>query len=300
MFWTILFLIILVASLMIIGFILARKFPQLTHLDVGNLPAEKESRKKREILTRRVDEEEKRLLYRWQARLQPLGRAWRQFQLKFRIYVGKVERLWHHEQKVKTTKEEIGETSEVKEEKMHLLLKQAEAALFEQNFERAEELYIAAIKMDAHSAAGYRGLGDTYLAKGELKEALETYQFLLKLTPGDDAVMIKLGEIAEEQGDVEKAIEYYQQAVVLSDFNSARFYHLAELLLKVKQPATAKEAIVQAVELEPKNPKYLDLLLETVILCGDKELAEQAYNELRMVNPENQKLAVWRERINNI
>ena len=57
---------------------------------------------------------------------------------------------------------------------------------------------------------------------------------------------------------------------------------------------------IQAVELEPKNPKYLDLLIETVILCGDKDLAERAFNELRMVNPENQKLAVLRERINNI
>jgi len=297
---TIIFCIILAVSLSTIAFIIIRKFPQAARLDVESLPMERESRKKKEILARRVDEEERRLFVRWQVQLQPLIRLWRQFQLKFRIYVGKIERLWHHEQKVRTIQEESDETPQEKESKISILLRQGESSLFEKNYQQAEELYISAIKIDPRSVAGYRGLADTYLAQGAFQEASDTYQFLLRLTPDDDAVMIKLAEIAEEQGETEKAIEYYQQAVVLNDFNSARFYHMAELLLKVKQPHTAKEAIIQAVELEPKNPKYLDLLIETVILCGDKDLAEQAYNELRMVNPENQKLAVWREKINNL
>ncbi len=143
-------------------------------------------------------------------------------------------------------------------------------------------------------------MGDAYLAKNSLEEARQTYRFVLQLEPDDDSVMVKLAEIAESQGDVEEAIEYYQHAVLVNDALSPRFYHLAELLLKVDQASVAKEAVLQAVELEPKNPKYLDLLIETAIICGDRVLAQKGYNDLRLVNPENNKLNDFLDRINKM
>ena len=112
--------------------------------------------------------------------------------------------------------------------------------------------------------------------------------------------MVKLAEIAESQGDLEEAIGYYQQAVLVNDSFSPRFYHLAELLVKVGQPQVAVESILQAVELEPQNPKYLDLLIEIAIICGNKDLALKGYGELRLVNPENQKLHSFKDRIYKI
>jgi tetratricopeptide (TPR) repeat protein len=113
-------------------------------------------------------------------------------------------------------------------------------------------------------------------------------------------VLVKLAEIAETQGNLEEAIAYYQQAVVINDLLSPRFYHLAELLLKVNQPDIAREAIESALDLEPKNPKYLDLLIEIAILLSDKKMALDTYNELRLVNPENQKLDSFKSRINEL
>jgi hypothetical protein len=81
---------------------------------------------------------------------------------------------------------------------------------------------------------------------------------------------------------------------------SSRFYHLAELLIKADHPEIAKESIIQAVELEPKNPKYLDLMTETGILCGDKVLADTGFQELRLVNPQNNKLESFQARINDL
>ena len=75
---------------------------------------------------------------------------------------------------------------------------------------------------------------------------------------------------------------------------------MVDLLVKIGQPEAAREAALGAIELEPQNPKYLDLLAEVAILCRDKALAERAYNDLRLVNPENNKLADLRERINLI
>ena len=99
---------------------------------------------------------------------------------------------------------------------------------------------------------------------------------------------------------MDEAISYYQQAALLGDTLAPRFFHLAELLLKVAQPETAKEAICSACELEPKNPRYLDLLIETAIICDDKLLAEKTWEDLRIVNPDNNKLSDFKERIDNL
>lgn len=291
-------LFIILVGLGIIIFIVARKFPPLTHLDVEHLPEERQTRKKKEILSQRVELEAAKLQQAWQRRLQPIRRWWGKLQLKFRIYVGKIERLWHHEQKrrpaapVKLPGELAPEQA-----KLQALVQEANQELAEGHWDQAEELFIAAIKKDQQATPSYRGLADTYAAKGALAEARETYQFILKLNPKDDAVMVKLAELAEQEGKIEEAIGWYEQAVLINDALSPRFYHLAELLLAARQPQTAVEAIRQAVELEPKNPKYLDLLVESAILGGDKDLALKAYHELRLVNPENQKLKSFKERV---
>ena len=219
--------------------------------------------------------------------------------------MGKVERLWHHEQTLKNKEKEkitpvTEEATEAKEQKVNKLIQEAEDNFKIGSLDKAEELFIAAIKVDDKSTPAYRGLGDTYLAKNAPEEARETYRFLLQLEPDDDSTLVKLAAIAEGQGDLEEAIQYLQQAVAVIGSLSPRFYHLAELLLKVGQGSTAKEAILQALELEPKNPKYLDLLIETAIICGDKTLAVEGYNSLRLVNAENQKLEDFKDRIGKI
>ena len=297
MLYTLIPLVVILASAALAIYIIARRFPQLSNLDTENLPAEREARKKREIITRRIEAQGSKIRQAWRVRLQPLAKLLGKLQLRFRVYVGRIERLLHHEQRAK--RKFVAQTSDDnKEQKLMNVIHEGEQELKNEHLERAEELFIGAIKIDPKSVPAYRGLADTYLAKGSLDEAQETYLFLLQLSPNEDNVMVKIADIAEQKGDLDKAINFYQQAVVLNDSLSSRFHHLAELLIKVSQPEVAKEAILQAVELEPRNPKYLDLLIETVLLCGDKEMAVKAYNELRLVNPNNQKLADFHQRIN--
>ncbi len=297
--WLTIFLILLIVlSFITLVILVGRKFPQLANLDVDQLPQEKQARTKRQLITRRMEQETQKWQRNWGERLRPFARWWGKAQLRFRVYVGRVERLWYHETaKKQKAGSSLSLSDDSQEQAFAKLIQDGEHEAAQGNFEQAEQIFISAIKSNPHSAAAYRGLADTYFGKGSLAEAKETYQFLLQMNQGDDNVLAKLGEIAEEEGDTEKAIEYYQGAIVLNDSLSPRFYHLAELLLKVKQPITAREAIVSALELEPKNPKYLDLLIETAILCNDRLLAESGYSELRLVNPENQKLEYFKSKI---
>lgn len=294
----IIFLVIIVLGLGGIVAVVIKKLPQLTTLDVDNLPAEKEARKKKEIIMKRVEAEGIKMHERWSKQLRPFAALWGRLQLQFRVYVGRVERLWRHEQRQKVALDAPLVSAPSLEAKVQESLQHAEQLLAASDYERAEEAFIATITLDQTSARAYRGLGDAYLAREQLKEARETFLFLLQhLEPENDAVMAKLAEIEEAEGNAQEAINYYQQAVLINDALSPRFYHLAELLVKIGQPASAKEAIVSALQLEPKNPKYLDLLIETGIQCGDKNAALQAYGELRLVNPENQKLKSFKDRI---
>lgn len=279
--------------------VIFRKFPQLTTLDVGSLPSEREAVRKRELLRQRIEARGAQLKARTGEWLAPLERLWKALQRRFRRYVARIEHLWYHEERVRRPRPPE-ENSVEQVRKIQSLIAQAEERLQSGEHEPAEQLFVSALRLDQNATPAYRGLGDSYLARGSLEEARETYRFVLKLEPDDDSVMVKLAEIAESQGDLDEAINWYQQAVLVNDALSPRWYHLAELLLKVKQPATAQEAVVSALELEPRNPKYLDLLTEIAILGHDKETAEGAFNELRLVNPENQKLADFAERIRKL
>lgn len=277
--------------------VIFRHFSQLANLDVDNLPAEQESRKKKALINRRVNAEGNKMLLSIIRKIAPFRKPWGRLQLRFRVYVGKIERLWHHEQQTKVLSELSELPTEAVENKLTTLVQEGTYFLSQNNLDSAEERFIAAVKLDAKYAPAYRGLGDAYLEKGALTEAEETYQFFLQLEPDDEMMKVKMSELLEKKGKIEEAINYLQQAVIVNDAVASRFYHLAELLLKINQPQIAKESIVQAVELEPKNPKYLDLLIEIGVSCGDKDLAKQGFQELRMVNPDNQKLVDFQERI---
>ncbi len=298
--FNILFLLVVLICLGVIVFVIWKKTPQLSNLDVDSLPQEKTSRKKHEIITKRIEARSREVKIKLGDKLRPLDKLWRQSQLKFRVYVGKIEHLIHHEQMIKTKQEQSLLTSEEKEVKLKNLIQEGEKNLQLDNLDKAEHAFISAIKMNVKAAAAYRGLAEVYLQKDSTEEAKQTFIFLLRLEPENDAVMVRLAEMAESQNNIEEAIEYYQRAVVANDSLSPRFAHLAELLLKVNQPLVAVEAILQSVELEPQNPKYLDLLIETAILCQDNKLATQAYQNLRLVNPENSKLADFKGRIDKI
>ncbi len=298
--YNIVFLLIILLCLAILLYLLLPKVPILANLDINNLPEEIEQKKKKEIVFKRLESKGKELGKRIVDRLFFLRNFWLFFQNKFRMLVYKTNKLWRYEENVLKKEEEKEMSVKEKENKVKELTKEAYNFFTVQNYDKAEELYIAALRLDPKSANIYRGLADTYFSKKDYDEAAETYEFLLTLNKNDDNVLMKLGEIKEFQNKLDEAISYYQQAALIGDTLAPRFFHLAELLLKVGQPESAKEAMHSAYELEPRNPKYLDLLIETAIICDDKLLAEKAWEELRMVNPENNKLSDFRERLDSL
>ncbi|MCF6276733.1 MAG: tetratricopeptide repeat protein [Candidatus Magasanikbacteria bacterium] len=292
------FLLVLL-SLAVIIVIVIRKFPQLSLLDVGRLPKVQEERKKNEFLRRRVREKIEKNKKAKSNGKDFFTKKMKNIQFKFRKYVGEVERIVD-EQKVKIKKPETPEKKKQKKEDVKKILQEAKDLISAGSYDMAEQKFIFVISLESNNKDAFAGLGEVYLKQKQFKEAEETYKFLLQLDPQNDLAWMKLAQVNEEMNELEEAVENLQKAVLINDALASRFAKLADLLVRIDQSASALEAIKHAVFLEAKNPKYLDKLVETSIMVGDKKEAKTAYDKLRLANPENSKLTSFKSQISEL
>ncbi len=299
MVYTLFPLVITLVSLAVILIIVGRRFSQLSLLDVESLPEVKEEKKKDDFLRKRVEAKAKEASVTRHKRLRPVFEYWKKIQQAFRKYVGQVERAIMHERE-KSRQEESPKDKRERQGEVQSLVAEAAYAEAQGDYQGAEKKYIAAIRLDTKYPDAYRGLAEVYRKQGQLTEAKETYQFLLQLDPNDDTIPARTAEVFAENGEIEKAIQYYEKAVLLNPNIPQRFLRLSELMMQLQQYPTALEAIRQALELEAQNPKYLDMLTEISIMVGNKEEAKAAWEELRRVNPDNQKLDMLKDKIEHL
>ncbi len=298
---TVLPFILIIASLTTIIVIVVRKYPQLTLLDIDNAPDIKEEKKKDELVKRRAEERISKARDTWSQRLHPIKQHAERGQNLFRSIVGKVQKRVQEEgQRKKEEKGNAEEVSVATPDELRWMIQEGMAAYEQERYEDAEKQFIAAIRVDMKNKDAYRGLGDVYFAQEQYREAEETYNFLLQLDPNDELTYVRLTDVAEQRKDLTAAVEYLQEAILLNDGLSPRFFRLANLFSELEQYSAALEAISQAVELEAENPRYLDRLIEISVLCGRKDIAEDGYQRLRRVNPENKKLDVFKDKIRQI
>lgn len=292
-------LLLIFFSFVVIVFVIVKKFPQLTLLDVESIPEVKEEKKKNEFLKKRAEKKNQETKEKQKEKIEPILQMSKNIQSSFRKFVGQIEKRVFQDtfRRVRQQKIEQGISPQ---DEIQTLLKDAMFAYEQENFESAEKKYIEVIRLDPKEVLAYSGLADVYVALKQTKEAEETYKFVHHLDPNNEHVLVSLADLAEAQGNITAAIGYYEKAVILNDSVSSRFAKFANLLQGEKQYHAALESMKQALELEPQNPKYLDNIIELAIMVGNKALAEEQYKKLRLVNPDNQKLPVLKEKIQDL
>ncbi len=143
------------------------------------------------------------------------------------------------------------------------MFSRAKAFLAQERSDLAEKELVAVLTHDPKNRDAYEMLGRMYLAQGQYAEAQEALEFLLKLAPRDASVLAALGEVFDQQHNAKTAFTYY----------------------------------AKAKEVSPNNPKYLDFFITAAIETGELHEAQRALDHLQEVNPENQKIAVFEEKI---
>lgn len=151
-------------------------------------------------------------------------------------------------------------------QQMKTLFFEAEECLKNGKMEEAEQKCIGIIALDHKNIDAYKKLGQVYLEQKNYENAYETFRHILKLKPDDVETLQDQGSLQKQRGENEEALANFKRAA----------------------------------ELEPTNPKNLDFLIEMSIIVKNKDLAGDTLKKLKEVNPENQKLAEFEERIKSI
>jgi tetratricopeptide (TPR) repeat protein len=260
-------LILIIAALAIIFAIVVKKFPALAILDVASVPGEKEAKFKEKIIKARVDRDVARVSG-W------CGRIWLAFTKRLtailqsqQAYLKKIKHNYTANLKLPASE---------KQQRIRTLVLQAKEAAKKEDNNTAEENLLEIIGLDRKNLEAFAQLAGLYAAQKKWPEARETYEYALKLA---------------RHRDSSTASEIVSQEL---------YFALAGVEKEAEDLAAALENIQEALELEPNSPRYLDLIIDLSIMRKDKDLAQTYLAKLAAVNPENQKLGDWQNRIENL
>ncbi len=265
-------LILILICLILIMNIVIKKFSALASLDVASIPAEREARFKERIMGNRL----KKGYFKYYTKLlkitRPIGMALSNF-LKM-LYRRLVEFRENYNK---------GENI-VMDQESHIRKLMAEATenLKDGNYDDAEKIYIEIISMDSKNIDAFRALGQLYLNQKKYQEAEQTLVHVLKLLEK---------QINQPKGTLPDEINLQL---------AETYFNLAELGMGKNGLIEASQHIIEALEVIPNNPRYLDMKLEISIINKDKKTAEEAWQKLAEVNPENQKLEDFKKKISEL
>ncbi|MFA6551352.1 MAG: tetratricopeptide repeat protein, partial [Patescibacteria group bacterium] len=283
-------IIIILVCGAVIFYIIRKKFPAVSNLDLANLPQEKEKRVKQQIIASRL----KRNVTHWLVWLKRISQpVWEKlaewFKNLYRRLLEARENLKHNQPADEDNVPEIGH-----------LFATAEEMRKKEKYNEAEKLYIKVISLDSKNIVAFKMLGQLYLEMGKLTEAKETLRHVLKLTEEDAEVYEKLAELAQKNSELDEAQKYYSQSLQLNNANSQNYFNLAEVHEELNNPKEAFKCMKEALKLSPKNPKYLDAIFNLSILIKDKAEALDAYKALKEINPENGKLGEMKKQMDEL
>jgi len=261
MFYYLIPIIIIIASLFAIVFLVIKKFSHLATINVDSIPAEKNSAAKNRIILERLSRKtvavQKLAVKIFKPILKTASEA-------VAIFYQQIMRLEKLKMRSANPLKEIDAQQEAKD-----VLVKAEGFLDEEKTDEAESAYIKAIELDQGNWEAYVGLVKVYLEDRDYRKARETCRFSLKL----------LSKLAKGDNSSLK----HQLACSHADLGS--IYQLEN------KPVQALKSFEKAVIIEPNNPRFLDLLLKVSIMLKRKDLSEKTFQALKEADPDNQKLS---------
>lgn len=260
------------AGIIIIYF---RKIPYISTINTQELPAEKQAETKNNLIKKRAEEKIKTLNTKMRIKFSPFLNFIEKYYQLVRGKVKKIEEDYKQKHLFLVKKQ-----PQIARQKIKDLLDEGEKLAKEENWPEAEKRFIEVISLEPNNIDAYRSLGYLYLQKKDFQHAKETMEHVLKL-------IVK----SQRWWDGFKKKE---KVVSVSEVNSqisSIYLDLGGIYKAMDDLENALESYKKAVEVEPNNPKNLDFLIDIAIISNRKKIAEKALEDLKGVNPGNEKIA---------
>ena len=265
-----------------------KHFPQIVAIDTKELPEEKQHQVKIIMAEQRLGRRLKRWWMFIQKVLKPLFSLIRTIATSWQQRIAELEERYKIERLTNKSATESGQES--LRFKVDRLVKQAQDYANQQDYIKAEEVFIGVIKLDPQSIDAFEGLGEVYTKQKKFEEAEEVYKYILKFIQDQDESELSLSSIVQDGS------EENRHSMVMN-IRARILYELA-LVYKLQGLVDKQyNALKEAVEYEENNPKYLDAFLDICIINKDKKLSRETFLKLKQVNPDNKKLDEFAERL---
>jgi tetratricopeptide (TPR) repeat protein len=283
MFLNIILIIGVALSLAVILFIFVRKIPKLRMLDVETVPEEQAAKVRERIIVERMKRKTKRGKDLLSKGFSPVSSVIKNI---FKNIFKKV-----HELESKHKREAMKNVPKGAEfdNRLKSIINEAEQLQKQEKFVEAEKKYIEVISLAPNNIDVYRSLAEVYLEMKEYKQAMETYFFVLKL-------VMKKSQPIEKEDSAGQKVQTISNAVEVADVH----IDLGEVYERMENYRDAMKNYKKALSLEPNNPRNLDQMLNLSIEIKDKNISVDLLNRLEAVNPDNQKLKEYRDKIAEI
>jgi len=252
----------------------------LANLDIETIQSEREIKVKEQIISKRL----KRNFFRYFSKLtrviKPIGEGVSTF------FKWSYKKLIEFKDNYNKEDEIVnGDRGKV----VAKLFSEAEDFIKEEDLNGAENRYIEIIGIDSKNIKAFKNLGRLYFDRKNYNEAKETLEHALRLLEKDYEEASMEGGTKEE-GETEN----------INSQIAAIYVDLSEICQAMEDYEEAQKAIGKALKIEPNNPRYLDTKLEISIINKDKASALDAYDKLKEVNPDNQKLDDFQTQIKEL
>jgi tetratricopeptide (TPR) repeat protein len=139
----------------------------------------------------------------------------------------------------------------------------------------AEEYAKKAVELDPRLPLAHSLLGELYLYKSRVAEAVEQFQEELKLNPADAAVYYKLADGYTRLQKYEEAEKLLQRSIWLDATATGPYILLGKVLEKKGETALAVRALQRALAMDPNNPITHHLLGQAYRELGRSDDAER-------------------------
>ncbi len=262
---------LLVGSLIIMAIIFIRKFPDLVLVDVNSIPEEREKQLKDKLLADRLQRRAGGFFGRFLTVFEVFGGF---FGAILKSLKNKIQE-WEHRYRFRY--KPVVKDTDMKD-KINVLLEKGSQLFDNDKYDESERVFLEVINLDKHNVEAYRGLGRLYYRLKEYQQAKDIFQFALKL-----------------------CVDGKRNAEAVEDCDVAQLaYHLGLTSKALDDIRGAINYFKQALEKEENSPKYLDALLEMAIMAANKKLAQETFDKLKEVNPQNTKLEELQTQINDL
>jgi tetratricopeptide (TPR) repeat protein len=259
-------LLIISISLLIIIFIIFRKFPELAVLDVDNIPEEKERHVKEKIIRERMR--------RKFSFLDPFIERISFLSNKLSVFLwGKLEKIKENQKKIKSNRNLKNINPE---ERIKILFDQSKEFIKKDELDSAEKKLIEIISLDDKNFKAFLELGDVYKSEEKWQEAKQTLLYASKLSKSLDEKDFSFNDL------------------------SNLHYSLALINKELGDISEAISSISRSIDIDSKNPRYLDLMVDLCIMKGDRDASLKFLNRIKEFNPDNNNISDWEEKIETL